>query len=115
MPGPSPTPGAPPPPPVTRLRDTYEALPRARRELVVYGAALLFGLLVMPFLIWFGGSRVLGPYTHGQNAHAGPVALLADYFVGLAHGSAVFWAVALGPVLLLVLLRLFTRLYRALP
>jgi len=27
----------------------------------------------------------------------------------------VFWAVALGPLLLLLLLRLFTRLYRALP
>lgn len=115
MPGPSPTPGTPPPPPVTRLRDTYEALPRARRELVVYGAAFLFGLLVMPFLIWFGGSRVLGPYTHGQNTHAGPFALFADYFVGLAHGSGVFWAVALGPALLLLLARLFTRLYRALP
>lgn len=115
MPGPPPTPGTPPPPPVTRLRDTYEALPRARRELVVYGAALLFGLVIMPFLIWFGGSRVLGPYTHGQNPHAGPFALLADYFVGLAHGSVVFWAVALGPPLLLLLLRLFTRLYRALP
>ncbi|HYM29393.1 MAG TPA: hypothetical protein VET66_14680 [Steroidobacteraceae bacterium] len=115
MPGPSPTPGAPPPPPVTRLRDTYVAQPRVRRGLIIYGAALLFGLLVMPFLIWFGGSRVLGPYTHGQNTHAGPFALLGDYWVGLAHGSAVFWAVALGPVLLLGLARLFTRLFQALP
>jgi len=115
MPGPPPTPGTPPPPPVTRLRDTYEALPRARRELVVYGAALLFGLVIMPFLIWFGGSRVLGPYTHGQNTHAGPFALLGDYWVGLAHGSAVFWAVSLGPTLLLLLARLFARLFRALP
>ncbi len=97
------------PEPLTRLRDTYVAQPRLRRELIICGAAFLFGLLAMPFLIWFGGSRVLGPYTHGQNPHAGPFALFADYFVGLAHGSAVFWAVALGPVLVLLLARLFMR------
>src|SRR2546423_13455042 len=95
----------PPPPPegpaplerLAHLRDSYGALPRAQRELVIFGLALLCGLIVMPFLIWFAGSRVLGPYTHGQNAHAGPFALAADFFLGLVHGSAVFWAVALGP------------------
>jgi hypothetical protein len=58
---------------------------------------------------------VLGPYTHGQNAHAGPLALVADFFSGLAHGSGVFWAVALGPAVLLLLIRLFVALVRALP
>src|SRR5256885_17021345 len=95
----------PPPPPEgtaplerwPHWRDSYGALPRAQRELVIFGLALLCGLIVMPFLIWFAGSRVLGPYTHGQNAHAGPFALAADFFLGLVHGSAVFWAVALGP------------------
>ena len=44
----------------------------------------------------------------------GPLALLADFFIGLLHGSAVFWAVALGPAALLLLLRLFvTRGARA--
>ena len=98
-----------------RLRDTYGTLPRSRRELVIFGLALLCGLIVMPFLIWFAGSRVLGPYTHGQNTHAGPFALVADFFLGLAHGSAVFWAVALGPAVLLLLIRLFVALLRALP
>jgi len=115
MPGPPPPLPKIVPEPLTRLRDTYVAQPRVRRELIIYGVALLVGLLVMPFLVWFGGSRVLGPYTHGQNTHAGPFALFADYFVGLAHGSAVFWAVALGPALLLLLARLFARLFRALP
>ncbi len=100
---------------LAHLRDTYGALPRAQRELVIFGLALLWGLIVMPFLIWFAGSRVLGPYTHGQNAHAGPFALVADFFVGLVHGSAVFWAVALGPAVLLLLIRLFVALVRALP
>jgi len=100
---------------LTQLRDSYGAQSRARRELIIFGAALLFGLVAMPLLIWVAGNRVLGPYTHGQNLHAGPLALLADFFVGLAHGSAVFWAVALGPAVLLLLLRLFVKVVRALP
>lgn len=96
--------------------DAPSRIPRwARRELIVYGAALLCGLLLMPFLIWYAGNRVLGPYTHGQNLHGGPFALLQDYFVGLLHGSAVFWAVALGPAVLLVLLRLMIWVVRAIP
>jgi len=88
---------------------------RVRRELIVYGIALLCGLLLMPFAIWYAGNRFLGPYTQGQNVHGGPFALLQDYFVGLLHGSAVFWAVALGPALLLMLLRLIVWVVRAIP
>ena len=67
----------------------------------------------MPLLIWVAGNRVLGPYTHGQDLHAGPFALLQDFFIGLAHGSAVFWAVALGPAVFVLLLRLCVRGLRA--
>jgi hypothetical protein len=94
----------------------YPALtPRVRREAIVFGVALLVGFVGMPFLIWFAGNRVLGPYTHGQNTHAGPFALLSDFYLGLLHGSAVFWMVALGPAALVLLLRLFVALVRALP
>jgi hypothetical protein len=81
----------------------------------MFGAALLFGLIGVPLLIWVGGNRVLGPYVHGQNLHAGPFALLQDFFLGLLHGSAVFWAVALGPAALLLLVRLFIALVRRVP
>ncbi len=91
----------------------WRALTPRTRALVWYALALLFGLVAIPFLIWLVGNRILGPYTHGQDAHGGPFALLGDYFVGLAHGSAVFWGVALGPVLMLFLLRLCVRLWRA--
>jgi len=112
----TPTPPAAAAPHSRGLSDSYRALPRRlRRELIIYGVALLIGLLGMPLLIWFAGNRVLGPYTHGQNPHAGPFALLADFFVGLVHGSAVFWAVALGPAVLLLLLRLFVKVVLALP
>ena len=96
-------------------RERLRALSRRQRILILYAVALLFGLLGVPFLIWLAGNRVLGPYTHGQNLHAGPFALLADFFTGLAHGSAVFWAVALGPAVIILLLRLFLRGLRALP
>ncbi|HEY6824262.1 MAG TPA: hypothetical protein VI195_07460 [Steroidobacteraceae bacterium] len=95
--------------------ETPRITPRMRRELIVYGGALLFGLIGVPLVIWLGGNRVLGPYTHGQNLHAGPLALLQDYYLGLLHGSAVFWWVALGPAALLLLLRLFIRLVRRMP
>lgn len=91
---------------------SFAGLPRAQRELIVAGAALGVGILVMPFLIWAAGNRVLGPYTHGDNPRAGPWALFADYVVGLAHGSAVFWVVALGPLALLLAVRGFVALLR---
>ena len=82
-----------------------------RRELLILGVALACGLLLMPFLIWLVGNRVLGPYTHGQDVTAGtgPLRLLADYFSGLVHGSVIFWCVAVGPYVLVTLARLLYR------
>jgi hypothetical protein len=89
--------------------------PWLQRELIIYGVALGCGLILMPFLIWGIGSRVLGPYTHGDDPHAGPFALFGDFWVGLVHGSAVFWIVGLGPALVILLARLFLALLRVLP
>jgi hypothetical protein len=105
---------APPAEPLLHPRVRYLP-PRVRRELIIYALALLVGLVGMPFLIWYAGNRVLGPYAHGPNPHTGPLALFSDFFTGLLHGSAVFWLVALGPAALLLLLRLFILLLRALP
>jgi hypothetical protein len=117
-------PGRPPMPPLPDtddppahhgLRSRMRALSRTQRELLGLALALLVGLLLMPFLIWVAGNRVLGPYTHGQDLHASPFALLQDFFIGLLHGSVVFWAVALGPAVFILLLRLFVRGLRARP
>ncbi len=90
---------------------------RVGRELIFLGIALVCGLILMPFLIWLVGNRVLGPYIHGQDATAGtlPLRLLADYFAGLAHGSVIFWCVAIGPYVLLLLARLLYAFLRAKP
>jgi hypothetical protein len=98
-----------------RSRLSLGALSPLRRELIAVGITLAFGILVMPFLIWLGGNRVLGPYTHGDDPKAGPWALFADYVVGLVHGSAVFWGVALGPLVLLLLVQGFLTLLRTVP
>ena len=100
---------------LARARRSFTRLSRVRRELIVGGLAFAVGLLAMPFLIWVGGNRVLGPYAHGDNPKAGPWALFADYVVGLAHGSAVFWFVAVGPLALLLLIRGFFALLRLVP
>ena len=98
---------------LARLRDSLGARSRTQRELILFALMTLFGLIVMPFVIWIASGRVLGPYTHGQNLHAGPLALVADYYTGLVHGSAVFWCVALGPAVLVLLLRVFLAGWRA--
>ncbi len=81
-----------------------------RRELIYFGLALVFGLVFVPVLTWFVGSRVLGPYSRGTDAgaavHNNALALLSDFFAGLAHGYVVFWVVALGPAVFLILIRL---------
>ena len=98
---------------LVRLRDALRARSRTQRELMLFALMTLFGLIVMPFLIWIASGRVLWPYTHGQNLHAGPLALVADYYSGLVHGSAVFWCVALGPAVLVLLIRVFMAGWRA--
>ena len=98
--------------PLARACAKFNAQPRARRELLLFGPALLFGLVVVPLLIWVVGTRVLGPYTRGTELHDRPLALLGDFFIGLAHGSTVFWVVALGPALFVVIVRLLLRLAR---
>jgi hypothetical protein len=98
-----------------RARQSIGRLTRVQRELIVAGVGLAVGLLVMPFIVWAAGNRFLGPYTHGDDPRGGPWALFGDYVVGLAHGSAVFWVVALGPLALFMLIRGFLALLRRVP
>jgi hypothetical protein len=72
----------------------------------------VFGAIVVPLLTWTVGDRILGPYVHGSNPHAGPLALLGDFFAGLGHGALAYWVVALGPAMFLLLLQLLVRAFR---
>jgi hypothetical protein len=75
------------------------------RELILFVVALILGFIVVPLATWLVGSRVLGPYTHGTNTHAGAMALLGDFFAGLGRGVLTFWIVAIGPAAFIYLAR----------
>jgi hypothetical protein len=103
------------PGPLARAQ-AFSAETRTRREIVLFGGALALGLIVVPLLIWMVGHRTLGPYTHGDDPRGlGPLALYGDYLSGLAHGWLGYWAVALGPAVLLLLARLWLALMRRIP
>ena len=103
------------PGPLTRAQ-AFGNEPRTRREAALYGGALALGLLGVPLLIWLIGHRTLGPYSHGEDPRGmGPLTLYGDYFSGLAHGWLGYWTVALGPAVLLLLVRLWLTLMRRMP
>jgi len=70
------------------------------RELLTALGCLFAGVLIVPCLIFAAGRIALGPYAHGSI-----LSLWHDFLLGLARGSEVFWFIALGPYLLLMLLR----------
>jgi hypothetical protein len=69
---------------------------------------LACGLFLIPLLIWAVGRGVLGPYADG-----GPFALLVDFFTGLKSGSLVYWSVAFGPYVIVMILRLCWHFVRS--
>jgi hypothetical protein len=73
--------------------------------LILFAGAVILGLVVVPLLIWVVGNRILGPYTHGTNLHAGPMALLGDFYEGLSKGWLSYWIVAVGPLVIIVFAR----------
>jgi hypothetical protein len=92
--------------PLARVRRLFIVRSPVGRELLILVSALLIGVIGVPLAIWFVGNRILGPYTHGTNLHAGPMALLGDFFAGLSLGWISFWCVAVGPLLIITLARL---------
>lgn len=85
----------------------WRSQPPVRRELLLVGAGLALGLLLLPLVIWIFGRIALGAYANG-----GPFSLWLDFLRGLVQGAGLFWVVALGPYLLIVLIRVFTLLWR---
>jgi hypothetical protein len=93
--------------PVARFIAGARAQPGVRRELLLLILALLAGVIAVPWAIWAAGQATLGEYSGG-----GPFDLWGDFFRGLAAGGAAFWTAALGPYVLLLVLRLLLRLFR---
>lgn len=90
-----------------RAHAYYFSLPRFQFEAMTLGLALLFGLLVMPALIYVPGYYVLKPYANG-----GLFALYFDYYKGLVEPRPSCWIALLGPFVFLSLFRVCRLILR---
>lgn len=75
---------------------------RVRFELIFTSIWLAVGLLALPATIFTVGGSLLGPY--GDNGGLGR--FYGDFFGDLAEPSVRAWTIALGPLVLISLLRL---------
>jgi hypothetical protein len=76
---------------------------RLRRELLLFAVVGGFGLLVLPFLVYFAGAATLGPYEGGLGT-----------FLGKLYGDLIrltpsALALLLGPYVLFQAARVLTR------
>lgn len=82
---------------------------RLRFELIFASILLAGGLFAMPAAIFAVGARLLGPYADDR----GLGRFYADFFRDLAEPSVRAWAIALGPIVLISVIRLlFVRMPR---
>jgi hypothetical protein len=78
-----------------RFSQLFGLLGRSRgwtREIVLTGLALVLGFALMPVLIFYAGSSLLGRYEG-----AGVGRMFQSLYAGLQTGSAASWIVLLGP------------------
>jgi hypothetical protein len=74
-----------------------------RFELIFGSVWLALGLFILPALIFWVGITLLGPYGEGQGAGMGT--FYGDFYGDLAEGEVRAWALALGPLVLVSLIR----------
>jgi hypothetical protein len=84
---------------------------RARFEAIFASVWLAVGLFVLPAAIFAVGAALLGPY--GEERGIG--AFYGDFFGDLAALNGRTWCLALGPLVLVSLLRLIFRNFRSAP
>jgi hypothetical protein len=83
--------------------DTIAPQHRMRFELIFGSVWLAIGFFLLPALIFWVGAALLGPYGEGQGAGMGT--FFGDFYGDLAQGEVRTWALALGPLALVSLIR----------
>ncbi|WP_116810974.1 hypothetical protein [Steroidobacter cummioxidans] len=78
---------------------------RLRFELIFASLWLVVGLFLLPALIFWVGGALLGPYGASDQQGAGLSTFYIDFFADLTDMSGRAWSIALGPLLLMYLLR----------
>jgi hypothetical protein len=92
-----------------RAHAYYFSLPPLKFEAMTLGLAVLFGLLVLPPLIYLPGFYILKPYQNG-----GVFALYWDFYKGLIELRPSCWIALIGPFVFLSLFRIFRLILRKL-
>ena len=77
--------------------------PRVRFELIFASVCLAFGLFVVPAAIYGVGTLLLGPYVAGLGT------FYMNFFGDLATPMGRAWLIAVGPLALVLILRLLLR------
>lgn len=86
------------------ISDTPSATPssRTRFEVIFASVWLAVGLFLLPAAIYLVGTLMLGPYKPG----AGLIQFYGDFFADLASFSLRAWIIALGPLIIVTVVRL---------
>ncbi len=90
--------------PVDASRDVPHPSSRLRSEFITGSILLAFGLFLMPALVFWSGSFLLGTYGPGTGSGIGT--FYGDFYGDLAQGSLRAWALTVGPLVLVQLVRL---------
>ena len=75
---------------------------RLRFELIAGSVLLALGLFAVPAVVYLVGIKMLGPYGEGS----GLGTFYANFFGDLASGTGRAWSLALGPLVVISLVRL---------
>jgi hypothetical protein len=94
--------------PSATMQEPAPAAPhRLRFELILASVWLAVGLFVLPAVIYAVGILLLGPYGDGPGENGqGLGRFYTDFFADLAGPTARTWALALGPLVLVTLVRI---------
>jgi hypothetical protein len=88
---------------IEKVDQTEDGSRRLRFEIIFASVWLAIGLFLVPALIFWVGIVMLGPYGEAQGAGLGT--FYGDFFGDLANGEVRTWALTLGPLALISLIR----------
>ena len=84
-------------------------LSNLKKELLIFGALFFVGLLVLPICVYVVGQSFIGEYS----PEAGAAGLLTAIWADLAAFAPAAWLLVLSPWLVIQLVRVAIRLWRA--
>jgi hypothetical protein len=79
-----------------------------KRELVIAAVLFGFGLLALPFAIYWVGSQMIGEYS----PDASPLTLAEQIWTNLLQLEPFAWVLVVSPYVVLQLVRLVRRVWR---